>query len=86
MIKKNNRKQTMGRFNFFITKRNHNIINKISKLNSHSMGDILNGLIEKHLDDPSDLLKEKKRLLIFEINKLDDQIKKIQEYRDSKKH
>ncbi len=75
----------MERFNFFITKRNHDIINKLSKLNGYSMGDLLNGVIEKYLDDPIDLLKEKKRSLILEVNKLDDQIKRIQEVRDSKK-
>lgn len=78
-MRKNTRKEGKERLNFFITTRNKNTLIKASKFNGNSMGDIINALIEQHLNDPIKLLEAENRELALKINNNQDRIKRLKD-------
>lgn len=70
------------RFDVWLEPKNKLLLRQTAKKNNINMSQLINALIEQKLADPIKVLKEKKKLLIIEINKLDDQIKHLEKLKD----
>jgi len=66
------------RFNFCISIKNKNLIKQVAKQNKVTMGQIINALIEQKLADPIKVIKDKRKELLIQVNKLDDDIKRLE--------
>lgn len=72
------------KFDFVIAKKNYKLIFDVGKSTGHSMGKIINSLIEQKLADPGTRMRDQKRELMKKINEIDDQLKTIGESKHDK--
>lgn len=78
------------RFNFWITKKNKERLEKATdfKNNSrarrkkYSMGELLNALIEQKMADPIQVLKERRQEHIDKVHMINTKIKELEKIRD----
>jgi len=71
------------RVNWTLEPQAYNILSKIAKHQKISRSRIIENLIMQKLADPIIFLKSQKRELIKEINKIDEQVKDLEDFKKS---
>lgn len=74
------------RLNFCLSIKNRNLLKQAAKQNRITMAQLLNALIEQKLADPIKILKEERKELVLKINKINDEIDRLEELKDERQN